>query len=599
MLHVKHSRVEISKENYKRLVRAAMGELKADLIISGGKLVNVYSGELLDGCEIAVFDGRIVYVGPSAQHTRGAATEILDASGGYLCPGLIDGHTHIGHYARPFEHLQSFLPRGTTAIMPSCDELATVFGMRGLKLFLDEVEKHPLRVFTLISMTAPQDPWVCNTATFSNEEIAEALADPRVLGMGEIVSWLRLVQGDDELLERVAMARRNGRIIHGHTAGARDQKLCAVAALGVSSCHEPIRFEEALERLRLGYWTMLREGSLRQDLEATLPALIAAGVNLQRLILVTDSMTPDDVEERGHMDHVVRRAIALGLSPLQAIQSVTLNPAVYAGLEREIGGIAPGRCADLLLIDDLECCQVRQVLVGGKTVARAGAPLVAGKPIELPQELMHSLRVGSPVTPEIFRIPSAIAAPKIRVMELVNQTITAESLIRVDASAGTIDANTSDDLLKVAMFDCHHYSSQVGFGFLKGFGAKVGAVGLTVNLDENTLMIVGSRDRDMALCAEVLLEAGGGIALVNDGEVIEKAEFPFGGLFALQPWQEVGRGLRRIQRRLKEMGSSFDKPIFALIFLPFVTLPALRITTRGLVNAKERRLVPLVVDRAD
>ena len=576
-----------------------MGELKSDLIISNGKLVNVYSGELLDGCEIAVLDGRIVYVGPNAKHTRGAATEIIDASGCSLCPGLIDGHTHIGHYARPFEHLQSFLPCGTTAIMPSCDELATVFGMRGLKLFLDEVEKHPLRVFTLISMTAPQDPWLCNTASFSNDEIAEALADPRVLGMGEIVSWLRLVQGDDELLERVALARHKGRIIHGHTAGAHDQKLCAVAALGISSCHEPIRFEDALERLRLGYWTMLREGSLRQDLEETLPALIAAGVNLQRMMLVTDSMTPDDVEERGHMDHVVRRAIALGLSPMQAIQSVTLNPAVYAGLDQEIGGIAPGRCADLLLIDDLERCRVRQVLIGGKTVARGGVACVTANPIDVPQDLMYSLRVGAAVTPESFKIPSAIPKPKIRVMELVNQTITAERLVRVNAEAGTIDARMSDDLLKVAMFDRHHQSPKAAFGFLKGFGAKIGAVGLTVNLDENTLLIVGSRDRDMARCAEVLLQAGGGIALVNDGEVIEKAEFPFGGLFALQPWHEVGRGLKRIQTRLKQMGSPFDKPIFALIFLPFVTLPALRITARGLVNAKERKLVPLVVDGTD
>ncbi len=586
----------LSKQESARLIRGALGELKADLIITGGRLVNVYSGELLDGFEIAVLDGRIVYVGPSAKHTRGAATEVLDASGCFVAPGLIDGHTHIGHYARPFENLQSFLPHGTTAVMPSCDELATVFGLRGLKLFLDEVEKHPLRVFTLVSMTAPQDPSVCNTATFSNEEIAEALADPRVLGMGEIVSWLRLIQCDDELLERVASARRNGQIIHGHTAGARDQKLCAVAALGISSCHEPIRFEDALERLRLGYWMMLREGSLRQDLEATLPPLIASGVSLQRLILVTDSMTPDDVEERGHMDHVVRRAIALGLSPMMAIRAVTLNPAVYSGLEQQIGGIAPGRFADLVLIDDLERCHVRETRVGGATVARRGASEVTSQPIDLPLDLMHSLRVGAVITPETFKIPSAVAAPKIRVMELVNQTITAERLVQVGTMEGMVDANLAEDLLKVAMFDRHRHAPDIAFGFLKGFGAKVGAVGLTINLDENALLIAGSDDCDMALCANALLEAGGGIAVAKDGEILEQIDFPFGGLFALQPWQEVGRGLRRIQVRLNEMGSSFDKPIFALLFLPFVTLPELRITARGLVNAKERRLVPLFVD---
>jgi len=189
-----------SKEELARLVRGAMGEIKADLIIFGGKLINVYSGEVLEGMEIAVLDGRICYVGPSAKHTKGSSTEMINATGCFVSPGLIDGHTHIGHYARPFENLQSFLPHGTTAVVASCDEMATVFGYRGLKLFLDEVERHPLRVYTLVSMAAPQDPLLCNTETLTDVEIGKALADPRVLGMGEIVSWLRLLQCDDELL---------------------------------------------------------------------------------------------------------------------------------------------------------------------------------------------------------------------------------------------------------------------------------------------------------------------------------------------------------------------------------------------------------------
>jgi len=585
-----------SKEQLARLIRGAMGEIKADLIISGGTLVNVYSGELLDGMEIAAIDGRICYVGPSAKHTRGEKTEILDASGCYLSPGFIDGHTHIGHYARPFEHLQSFLPHGTTALVASCDELSTVFGFRGLKFFLDEVERHPLRVYTMVSMVAPQDPLLCSTAEFTNDEIAEALADPRVLGMGEIVSWLRLLQCDEDILESLALAHRNGQIIHGHTAGARDQKLCAVAAVGISSCHEPIRFEDALERLRLGYWTMLREGSLRQDLAATLPPLVATGVNLQRLILVTDSMTPDDVEDLGHMDNVVRRAIELGLSPLQAIQAVTLNAATYSGLEQDIGGIAPGRFADVLLLDDLERCHVREVLIAAKVVARDGVSEVKQQPIPVPPETMYSLKLDLEIGPELFRIAAPNSKPKVRVMELVNQTITAERILEFGAPSGLVEANLSDDLLKVAMFDRHRRTKRVAFGFLKGFGAKIGAVGLTTNLDENTLMVVGSDDRDMALCANALLEAGGGLAIVDGGEVLEKLDFPAGGIFSLRPWQEVGQGLRRIQHYLKEMGSPFDKPLFAINFLPFVTLPALRITARGLVNAKERQIVSLFAD---
>jgi adenine deaminase len=585
-----------SKAEMQRLIRGALGEIKADLIISGAKLINVYSGEILDGMEVAVLDGRICYVGPSAKHARGDGTAILDAAGRYIAPGFIDGHTHIGHYCRPFEHLQSYVVRGTTALVASCDELSTVFGHRGLKLFLDEVERHPLRVYTLASMVAPQDPRLCSTATFTNEEIAEALADPRVLGMGEIVSWLRLLQCDDEILERLAMAHRNGQIIHGHTAGARDQKLCAVAAVGISSCHEPIRFEDAIERLRLGYWTMLREGSLRQDLAETLPRLIASGVNLQRLILVTDSMTPDDVAERGHMDHVVRRAIELGLTPVQAIQSVTLNPAVYSGVERDIGGIAPGRWADLVFLGSLEECSVKEVWIAGKLAARDGISLVSEPPISLPSDMMNTLRLNRSLKAKSFEIAAPALASKIRVMSLVNQTITEERIFTIEAPSGFVEASLPVDLLKVAMFDRHSASGAVAFGFLQGFGARLGAVGLTTNLDENALMIVGVDDGDMALCGNSLIETGGGIAIVDKGTFIEKLDFPFGGILSLEPGKVVGGRLKRIQERLREMGSPFDKPIFALNFLPFVTLPSLRITACGLINVKERKIVSLFTE---
>ena len=585
-----------TKSELRRLIQGAMGEVKADLIVTGGKLVNVYSGEILDGMQIAVLDGRICYVGPSAAHARGEATKILDAGGLYISPGFIDGHTHIGHYCRPYEYLQAYLPHGTTALMASCDELATVFGYRGLKFFLDEVEAHPLRVFTLISMVAPQDPLLCQTATITNAEIEAALQDPRILGLGEIVSWLRLTQLDDEILERLEMAWRSGKIIHGHTAGAKDQKLCAVAAVGISSCHEPIRVEDALERLRLGYWTMLREGSLRQDLEATLTPLIARGIDTQRLILVTDSMSPDDVEELGHMDHVLRRAVGLGLSPVRAIQAVTLHPATYSGVEQEVGGIAPGRFADMALLEDLESFRVQATLIGGKMVAEEGQSLVQTAPVSVPHEMMHSLRLHPNISEKQFRVQCPTENAKIRVIELLNQNITAERVMSLDARKGYVEADVEQDLLKVAMFDRHQQIGKIAMGFLKGFGAKIGAVGTTTDLDENTLLIVGSHDADMALCANALIESGGGMAVVNNGQVVEKMEFPVGGIFSLNPWRQVGQHLRRIHRCLREQGSPFERPLYALCFLPFVTLPSLRITARGLVNAKERKIVPLFVD---
>jgi adenine deaminase len=585
-----------TKIELRRLIQAAMGKIKSDLIVTGGKVINVYSGEILTGLEMAIANGRICYIGPSAAHTQGSETRIVDARGLYVAPGFIDGHTHIGHYCRPFEQLQSFVPHGTTALVASCDELASVFGYRGLKFFLDEVERHPLRVYSLVSMVVPQDPLLCNTAAFSDEEFSQALADPRVLGVGEIVSWLRLIDCDEQLLERIHIAQADGRIIHGHTAGARDRNLCAVSAAGISSCHEPIRMEDALERLRLGYWTMLREGSLRQDLEQTLKPLIERNISCQRIMLVTDSMTPDDIEERGHMDYVVRRAISLGLSPVQAIQAVTVNPATYSGLDQEVGGLAPGRFADLVLIDDLERCHVREVLIGGEVVALDGISQIKRAPISLPRDMMHSLGLQPNVSADKFVVPCAAGSAKLRVIELINSTITAERIFDITSLSGFVEASFKEDLLKVAVFDRHRGSGKIAMAFLKGFGAQVGAVGLTVNLDENALMLVGSNDQDMAYCANALIECGGGVAIVNHGQVLEKAEFPLGGICSLDPWKKVGRRLRKIQACLRENGALFDKPLFPLSFLTFVTLPVLRITSRGLVNAKERKIVPLFVN---
>ncbi len=597
------------KAQIERLIRGAMGEIKADLIVTGGKLVNVYSGEILEGMEIAVLDGRICYVGPSAAYARGEKTEMLDARGLHISPGFIDAHTHIGHFCRPYEYLQAYLPHGTTALVASCDEPATVFGFKGVKLFLDEVEAHPLRVYTVISMVAPQDPLLCSTQSLSQSEVAEGLDDPRVLGLGEIVSWLRLLQGDQELLERIEMALQRGQIIHGHTAGARDQKLCAIAAAGISSCHEPINESDVLQRLRSGYWVMLREGSFRRDLEGTLKTVVARGLNTQRLILVTDGMSPDDVASDGHMDFVVRRAIELGLSPMQAIQAATLNPATYSGLEQELGGIAPGRYADIAFLEGLNTVRVHSTMIGGEVLAKEGKSLVTPRPVTWPEETVRCLRLPSislgavslsnlspTISPASFRIPCPAPRAKIRVMEMLSQNITAETIMDVAPRDGALQADSSRDLLKVAVFERHRPSGGVALGFLKGLGASVGAVGTTTNLDENTLLIAGSNDEEMALCANLLIEAGGGMAVVDRGEVIEKIDFPVGGVFSLRPWQEVGKGLGLIHRCLRERGSLFSKPIYALMFLTFVTLPALRITARGLVAVKERRVVPLLVE---
>lgn len=582
-------------ETIRRLMRASLGEVKADMIVAGGRLVNVYTGEVLDGMEVAVSRGRTCYVGPSAAHTRGDETRVIDARDRWIVPGFIDAHTHIGHFCRPFELLQAYLPHGTTGLMASCDEHTVAFGLAGMKLFLEEVARHPLRVHTLVSMAAPQDPLLCRTETLSDREVADALRDPRVLGLGEVVSWLRLVQGDPDLLARIHMALDRGKIVHGHTAGARDRRLNAIAAASVSSCHEPVNGEEALARLRLGYWTMLREGSFRQDLEATLKPLLARGVDTGRLILVSDGMAPDDVAAAGHMDFVVRRAVECGLGPVRAIRAATLHPAMYSGLEQDMGGVAPGRFADFALLEDLETVRVGAVFIGGELVAEDGESKVDAAPPPFPADLGIRTAFRGPVTADDMRVRCESPRARVRVMELANQTITRERVVDVACAGGAVPADLDRDLLKVSVFD-RGEGFRPAFGFVRGLGADVGAVGTTVNLDEYALLVAGSSDYDMARCANLLLESGGGVAVVDRGRVLEHLPFPIGGLFSPEPWRRVGEALAAVQRTLKERGSAFPKPLYALCFLTFVTLPELRITGRGLVRAKERRVVPLLAE---
>ncbi len=307
-------------------------------------------------------------------------------------------------------------------------------------------------------------------------------------------------------------------------------------------------------------------------------------------------MSPDDVASDGHMDFVVRRAIELGLSPMQAIQAATLNPATYSGLEQELGGIAPGRYADIAFLEDLNTVRVHSTMIGGEVLAKEGKSLVSPRPVTWPEETVRCLRLSPIILPASFRIPCPLPRARIRVMELLSQNITAETIMDVAPRDGALQADSSRDLLKVAVFERHRPSGGVALGFLKGLGASVGAVGTTTNLDENTLLIAGSNDEEMALCANLLIEAGGGMAVVDRGEGIEKIDFPVGGVFSLRPWQEGGKGLGLIHRCLRERGSLFSKPIYALMFLTFVTLPSLRITARGLVNAKERKLVSLFAE---
>ena len=577
----------------KKLVSVASGREKAELVIKGGTLINVYTGEVLPRTDVAIAAGRVAYVGPDASHTTGPRTKVINAEGLHISPGFIDAHTHLDIYCTPTEFARVFITHGTTTIFSECIELASVLGYAGVKLFMREAKSLPLKVYTLIPMCSAQDLALSSSHSLTLEEVGEGLKDNRVKGLGEVVSWPRVLSLDEDYFSKMALAKRAGKRIEGHSPGARGWKLVAYSASGITSCHESINGDDTMERLRLGMWAMIRYGGVRKDLKTAIRPLLDDKLKARRAVLVSDSTDPREALKFGHMDEVVRQAIREGLDPTTSIQMVTLNPAEHFGMEAEIGGVAPGRSADILLIDDTERVGIRGVIIDGRLVARDGKLLIPLRSFPYPRYALNSVRL-RPLRPEAFRVHAEGVSVRVRVMELVNEHISREVVQEMPVVDGQVVPDA--DILKVAVIDRHWNTGRMALGFLKGFGSRVGAVASTLNFDENNLVVLGARDDDMALAVNELIRSQGGIIVVDGGRVLAHLPLPYAGVCSLRPIRETAKILDKIISILKASGSPFENPLIAILFLTFVTLPALKISDRGLVDVRNRKFVPLIVE---
>ena len=579
------------------LIQTALGKYKSDLVIKDGTFVNVYSGEVLENIDVAVKGDRTAYVGEDASHTIGEKTQTIKASKFFIVPGFIDAHTHVDFYCTPTEHSKFSLLHGTTTVFAEPDELANVLGFEGIKLFVKEARRIPLRVYILLPLCSPQDPAFENTHMISVPEIRKALKWRDVVGLGETVSWVRLLNIDDEYFEKIRRAFSLRKRVEGHTAGAKDKKLVAYTASGILSCHESINAKEAVERLRLGMWVMLREGSLRRDLTNILPDLIKQGVDLSRVILVTDSLDPVDAVEYGHMDFVARKAVELGIDPVRAIQMVTVHPAEYFMLDGEIGGIAPGRYADIVLLDDLEKLRVKLTISGGKVLMKDGKLLFPFPSITYPDFALKSIHIPRKLRPEDLnaKAPFREGMVKVRMIELMNEIITRMIIEKLSVVNGNIICAPEKDVIKVVVIDRHWNTGRISHGFLKGFGAHI-TIATSLNFDNNNAIVIGLDEEDMVLAANKLIDIQGGIVVVSNKRVINYLAMPLAGVMSLDPLPSVAEKLRAINDFIKRSGCPFEKPLHALLFLTFVTLPEVRITDRGLVDVRGHRFVPLIAD---
>jgi adenine deaminase len=578
----------------KGLIQVALGQRKADLYIQNGHLVNVYSGEILEGHNIAVRGQGIAYAGPSREMVT-PETEVIDAAGAYLLPGYIDPHAHVDFWANPLALTPHFLTSGTTAVMADPHDIVGAVGLPGLDLLIEMTKGLPLKFFFSLPVSSPPFPEFEGEDVVPPAAMESYLARDKILALSEVTPWVRLTSADSDLLTKFELGEKWGKSIEGHTTGASFDKLNALAAAGLTSCHEALNAGEARERLRLGLAVMLRHGSIRSDLEALIGLVTGKPkVDTRGVMLTPDWKSPSDVLEHGYMDHLVRLAIELGVPPVTAIQMATLNPAAYLRLDREFGGLAPGRRADILLVDDLRQPTPRIVIADGRVVIHDGElafdlPPLPASATEIPW-LPHRI-IPASLSPANFTVEatSSTGQATISAIAIVNKTITQRQDVNLPVRDGQICLPADQDILKIGLLN----RNNSGFvtAFLTGFGAKVGGLAASVAHELHKPMVIGCREDDMVAALRQVRELGGGMVLVHQGQVLAEIPLPIGGLMSAGPLEDVATQMRAMKTLLREMGCPLEDPVFTLGFLSFSALPWIRLTPSGLLDVKNREIL--------
>ena len=553
----------------------ARGDEPADLVLAGGKVLSVFTKEWLE-VDVAIKDGHVVGLG------RYEGRDRQDVSGGYLVPGFIDAHMHIESSKLTVdEFARAVLAHGTTAIVADPHEIANVLGTDGIHWLLDCCTDLPLDVYVMASSCVPASQFESPRRPFTTGDIESLLRRHRTIGVAEMMNFPGVIGGDKAEVSKLTTGLTDH--VDGHAPGVRGPALNAYIAAGIRSDHEATTYEEALEKRRLGMWVMLREASIARNLRDLLPLVKQYGTDW--CMFCTDDREPGFIVEEGHINQMVRVAVADGIRAEDAIVMATINPAMYHRLWR-LGAIAPGYQADILVLDDLVSFAPRQVF-------KRGAPPHFTK-LTVPEWVRQTIHL-APVATESFRIP---AGPRrIRVIKVIpGQLLTGIEMAQPAVRDGNIVADPGRDLVKIAVLERHHASGRIGLGFATNVGLKRGAFASTVAHDAHNIIVLGVDDADMAACACRLADIGGGIVVAEGGRVVEELPLPVAGLMSDQPLAVVHQRLSSMEGRLAGMGVSMSAPFMTLSFLALSVIPELKITDRGLVDVANFQLVPLGVD---
>ncbi len=566
------------------VIDIAKGDVPADLLLQNVKVVNVFSGEIYPA-NVAIGGGWIAGVG--TEYSQGK--EILDLEGLFLLPGLINGHFHLeSSLLTPAEYARLALPRGTTTVILDPHEIANVLGLPGIQALIDASKGLPLDYFFMAPSCVPATSLETSGAALAAKDLEKLLRNERVLGLAEMMNYPGILEKNPAVMEKIQTTQRQGKVIDGHGPLLSGKRLNAYIAAGIDSDHECTTKEEAEEKLRLGMWLMIREGSAAKNLEDLLPAVTPQ--NSHRCLLVLDDLEPRDLIQTGEMDSLLRRAVALGLDPVRAIQMATLNPSERFGL-RDRGAIGPGRRADFTAVTDLREFQVRLTMKDGKVAAREGKayPLfrarfnpkvyrsVKIKPLDLSS---FSLRLTSEKAWVIGLVPGQILTRKL-------------SLPVKKDDCGRVVSDPEADVLKIAVVERHKASGNISVGLVQGFGLKGGALATSIAHDSHNIVVVGIHDEEMKKAVEEIEKMGGGLVAISGGEVRASLPLPIAGLMSQETAEEVASQMEKLIQAVRAMGAIPANPFLALSFLALPVIPELKLTDKGLVDVAGFRIIPL------
>jgi len=579
-----------------KLSKVAIGREKADLVIKNAKLVNVCTKEIIEDIDVAVSEGRVARIG-SSEGVIGEKTVVIDALGKYLAPAFMDAHMHLESSMLTFtEYAKAVIPHGTSGVFYDPHEICNVLGKFGVKSLVDEAKIIPLKaMLTFPSCVPAVKDFEDNGATIFSKDIREVMRWDETVALGEMMNFPGVINSDKQVHKIIGETLKAGKTVQGHySVPETGNGLNAYVSSGARNCHESVRAEDALAKMRLGMYAFIREGSAWRDLKEVIKAVTENKIDSRFLCLVTDDSHPNTLIKKGHLDFLIKRAVEEGLDFITAIQAVTINVATCYGLDGELGSIAPSKCADMVLIDNIENCHVTDVFIDGKHVAKGGKLLEKLKGYEFKKRALNTVKLPHK-KPSDFDIAVNKSEVKITAIEVSGgKTVTKPFKTTIKAENGVINGDENQDVLKAFVLDRHHKNGKSAYGFIKGFGIKKGALAQTVAHDAHNMIVIGASSKDMSIAVNTLIDSGGGLVAVLDGKILAHVPLAIAGLISKKTLEETANDLFKLEKAWKEMGSTLPSPFMTMALLPLAVIPEIRLTNRGLIDCNKFEFISAI-----